>query len=70
MIRLYSYPALCGAADNDGYELKVFAFMGLAGLLFMHEHIFDARICGFLANIYFMTSTHRASNSCARGKTS
>lgn len=42
MITLYSYPPLFGVADNNGYGLKVFAFMRLAGLPFMHEHIFDA----------------------------
>jgi glutathione S-transferase len=42
MIRLYSYPTLFGVADNNGYGLKVFAFMRLAGLPFVHEHIFDA----------------------------
>jgi glutathione S-transferase len=42
MITLYSYPSLCGVADNNGYGLKVFAFLRLAGLSFVHEHIFDA----------------------------
>jgi len=42
MIVLYSYPELFGVADNNGYGLKVFAFMRLAGLPFAHEHIFDA----------------------------
>jgi glutathione S-transferase len=42
MITLYSYPALFGVADNNGYGLKIFAFMRLAGLPFVHEHIFDA----------------------------
>jgi glutathione S-transferase len=42
MITLYSYPALFGVADNNGYGLKVFAFMRLAGLAFRHEHLFDA----------------------------
>jgi glutathione S-transferase len=42
MITLYSYPALFGVADNNGYGLKVFAFMRLAGLRFVHEHVFDA----------------------------
>jgi glutathione S-transferase len=42
MITLYSYPELFGVADNNGYGLKVFAFMRLAGLPFRHEHIFDA----------------------------
>ena len=42
MIVLYSYPELFGVADNNGYGLKIFAFMRLAGLPFTHEHIFDA----------------------------
>ena len=32
MIVLYSYPELFGVADNNGYGLKVFAFMRLAGI--------------------------------------
>jgi glutathione S-transferase len=42
MITLYSYPALFGVADNNGYGLKVFAFLRLVGLPFVHEQIFDA----------------------------
>ena len=42
MLSLYSYPALFGVADNNGYGLKVYAFLKLAGVPFMHEHIFDA----------------------------
>jgi glutathione S-transferase len=42
MITLYSYPTLFGVADNNGYGLKVFAFLRLVGLPFVHEHIFDA----------------------------
>ena len=42
MITLYSYPELFGVADNNGYGLKVFAFMRIAGVPFIHEHIFDA----------------------------
>jgi glutathione S-transferase len=42
MITLYSYPILFGVADNNGYGLKVFAFLRLVGLPFVHEHIFDA----------------------------
>jgi len=42
MITLYSFPELFGVADNNGYGLKVFAFLRLAGLAFQHEHIFDA----------------------------
>jgi glutathione S-transferase len=42
MLTLYSYPALFGVADNNGYGLKVYAFLRLAGVPFQHEHIFDA----------------------------
>jgi glutathione S-transferase len=42
VITLYSYPELFGVADNNGYGLKVFAFLRLTGLPFTHEHIFDA----------------------------
>ncbi|WP_374546071.1 glutathione S-transferase C-terminal domain-containing protein [Rhodoblastus sp.] len=42
MITLYSYPSLFGVADNNGYGLKVFAFLRLVGLPFVHEHLFDA----------------------------
>jgi hypothetical protein len=42
MITLYSYPELFGVADSNGYGLKVFALMRLAGMPFRHEHIFDA----------------------------
>ncbi|MFE1602006.1 glutathione S-transferase C-terminal domain-containing protein [Methylobacterium sp. ID0610] len=42
MITLYSYPGLFGVADNNGYGLKVFAFLKLTGLPFRQEHIVDA----------------------------
>ena len=42
MITLYSYPTLFGVADNNGYGLKVCAFLRLARLPFQHEHVFDA----------------------------
>lgn len=42
MLTLYSYPELSGVADNNGYGLKVFAFLKLTGVPFTHEHIFDA----------------------------
>ena len=42
MLTLYSYPELFGVADNNGYGLKVFAFLKLAGLPFTHQHVFDA----------------------------
>jgi hypothetical protein len=35
MITLYSYPSLFGVADNNGYGLKVFAFLRLVTV--MHE---------------------------------
>lgn len=41
MLTLYSYPQLFGLADNNGYGLKVFAFLKLAGIPFDHKHIFD-----------------------------
>jgi glutathione S-transferase len=42
MITLYSYPKLFGVADNNGYGLKVFAFLKLTGVPFTHQHVFDA----------------------------
>ncbi|HYD14813.1 MAG TPA: glutathione S-transferase N-terminal domain-containing protein, partial [Hyphomicrobium sp.] len=42
MITLYSYPELFGVADNNGYGLKVYAFLKLTGVPFRHEHLFDA----------------------------
>jgi glutathione S-transferase len=42
MLTLYSYPQLYGVADNNGYGLKVFAFLKLTEVPFIHEHIFDA----------------------------
>ena len=42
MLTLYSYPTLFGVADNNGYGLKVFAFLRLSSVAFRHEHIFDA----------------------------
>src|SRR6185312_875125 len=42
MLTLYSYPPLFGVAVNNGYGLKVFAFLRFAGVPFRHEHIFDA----------------------------
>src|SRR5947209_1156913 len=42
MLTLYSYPELFGVADNNGYSLKVFAFLRLNGVPFTHEHVFDA----------------------------
>jgi hypothetical protein len=32
MLTLFSYPRLFGVADNNGYGLKVFAFLRLAGM--------------------------------------
>jgi glutathione S-transferase len=42
MITLYSYPELFGVADNNGYGLKVYAFLKLTSVPFTHQHIFDA----------------------------
>ena len=42
MLTLYSYPTLFGVADNNGYGLKVFAFLKLADVPFVHRHTFDA----------------------------
>ena len=42
MITLYSYPELFGVADNNGYGLKVYAFLKLTGVAFTQEHVFDA----------------------------
>ena len=42
MLTLYSYPELFGVADNNGYGLKVFAFLRLCSMPFKHEHVFDA----------------------------
>lgn len=41
MITLYSYPGLYGVADNNGYGLKVWAFLRLAGIDFRHAHVVD-----------------------------
>jgi hypothetical protein len=41
MLTLYSYPRLFGVADNNGYGLKVYAFLRLTGVPFCHEHIVD-----------------------------
>jgi hypothetical protein len=32
LLTLYSYPRLFGVADNNGYGLKVFAFLKLTGV--------------------------------------
>jgi glutathione S-transferase len=42
VLTLYSYPELFGVADNNGYGLKVFAFLRLCKIDFRHEHILDA----------------------------
>jgi glutathione S-transferase len=42
VITLYSYPELFDIADNNGYGLKVFAFLKLTSVQFAHEHIIDA----------------------------
>ena len=42
MLTLYSWPELCGVADNNGYGLKVFAFLRLTDVPFRHEHLLEA----------------------------
>ncbi|MFI0842878.1 glutathione S-transferase C-terminal domain-containing protein [Mesorhizobium sp. IMUNJ 23232] len=42
MLTLYSYPKLFGVADNNGYGLKVYAFLKLTGVPFIHQNVFDA----------------------------
>ncbi|GLQ49347.1 glutathione S-transferase family protein [Dyella flava] len=41
---LYSYPELCGVADNNPFGLKVYAFMRLCGIPFEHRHILDTKM--------------------------
>lgn len=43
MPTLYSYPDLCGVADNNPFGLKVYAFMRLCGMQFDHEHVLDTK---------------------------
>jgi glutathione S-transferase len=38
---LYSYPELCGVADNNPFGLKVYAFMRLCHMQFEQRHILD-----------------------------
>jgi glutathione S-transferase len=42
MLTLYSWPELFGVADNNGYGLKVYAFLKLCRVPFRHEHVLDA----------------------------
>ncbi|RDS83564.1 glutathione S-transferase family protein [Dyella monticola] len=41
MLTLYSYPDLCGVADNNPFGLKVYAFMRLCRMQFLQKHILD-----------------------------
>jgi glutathione S-transferase len=43
MLTLYSYPDLCGVADNNPFGLKVYAFMHLCRLPFLQQHILDTK---------------------------
>jgi glutathione S-transferase len=43
MLTLFSYPELYGAADNNPYGLKVFAFLKLCHLPFRHKYTLDAK---------------------------
>src|ERR1700742_3744204 len=38
MLTLHSYPTLFGVADNNGYGLKVFAFLRLVEVPVVHEN--------------------------------
>jgi hypothetical protein len=37
MLILYSYPELFGVTDHNGYGLKMFGFLVLAGVPFRHS---------------------------------
>jgi glutathione S-transferase len=63
MLTLYSYPPLFGVADNNGYGLKVFAFLKLAGVPFKHEHIFDASNAPRGQLPYIVDGEHRVGDS-------
>jgi glutathione S-transferase len=63
MLTLYSYPPLFGVADNNGYGLKVFAFLKLAGVPFQHEHIFDASDAPRGQLPYIVDGEHRVGDS-------
>jgi hypothetical protein len=41
VLTLHSYPTLFGVADNNGYGLKVYAFLRLVGLPLRHKHVLD-----------------------------
>lgn len=41
---LYSYPELCGVADNNPFGLKVYAFMRLCEMAFEQRHVLDTRL--------------------------
>ena len=63
MITLYSYPELSGVADNNGYGLKVFAFLKLAGMVFTQEHVFDASAAPRGQLPYIVDDAEKISNS-------
>ena len=41
VLTLHSYPTLFGVADNNGYGLKIYAFLRLVGLRLRHEQVLD-----------------------------
>lgn len=65
MLTLYSYPALFGVADNNGYGLKVYAFLKLAGIAFAHEHVFDASAAPRAQLPYIVDGDHTVGDSDA-----
>ncbi|MHC2316352.1 hypothetical protein ACVIHC_003398 [Bradyrhizobium diazoefficiens] len=66
MLTLYSYPKLFGVADNNGYGLKVYAFLKLAGVPFVHEHIFDASAAPRAGSCPTSSTTARPSATARR----
>lgn len=65
MITLYSYPELSGVADNNGYGLKVFAFLRLAGVAFTQEHV-STLLRHRAANCPTLSMTRRRSATATR----
>ena len=66
MITLYSYPDLFGVADNNGYGLKVFAFLRLAGVPFTHQHTSSTLPPRRAASFPISTTTAKRSATATR----
>lgn len=65
MLTLYSYPALFGITDNNGYGLKVYAFLKLADVPFVHEHVFDPSAAPRAQLPYIVDGDHTVGDSDA-----